>query len=72
MKPRAQDYFDRVSRERRCTIVTFSGFGPDNGLRALGDFNFYIAASHYGEVEAAHHMLGHFLTDTAAAAARGA
>ena len=59
-----------VARERGCTVVTFSGFRPDNPLRLLGDWNFYVAAEHYGEVEAAHHMLGHFLTDSAATAAR--
>jgi D-sedoheptulose 7-phosphate isomerase len=57
----------QVARERECTIVTFSGFRSDNPLRRLGDWNFYVAADHYGEVEAAHHMLGHFLTDSAAA-----
>jgi D-sedoheptulose 7-phosphate isomerase len=57
-----------MARDAGCRIVTLSGFEPDNGLRTLGDFNFYVASRHYGEVEAAHHMLGHFLTDTAAAA----
>ena len=59
-----------VARDAGCKIVTLSGFAPDNWLRALGDFNFYVASSHYGEVEAAHHMLGHFLTDAAATSAR--
>jgi D-sedoheptulose 7-phosphate isomerase len=58
-----------VARSVGSTIVTFSGFKPDNALRAMGDFNFYVASEHYGEVEAAHHMLGHFLTDNAAQAA---
>jgi len=59
-----------VARTAGCTVITLSGFRPDNPLRAMGDLNFYVAAEHYGEVEAAHHMLGHFLTDAAAEAAR--
>lgn len=47
-----------------CRIMTFSGFQPDNPLRSSGDINFYVASSHYGEVEVAHHALGHYLTDS--------
>lgn len=55
-----------AARQHRCGVVTFSGFEPDNPLRALGDVNFYVASREYGEVEVAHHALGHFLTDRAA------
>ena len=55
-----------AARDRACTVVTFSGFSPDNPLRGRGDRNFYVASSDYGEVEVAHHSLGHFLTDHAA------
>lgn len=58
-----------AARERGCRVVTFSGFRPDNPLRRLGDHNFYVASSEYGEVEVAHHSLGHFLTDRAGTAA---
>jgi hypothetical protein len=37
----------------------------------MGDWNFFVASVEYGEVEVAHHALGHFLTD-AATAAKGA
>lgn len=56
----------RAARRGGCSIVTFSGFLPDNPLRSMGDWNFYVASEHYGEVEVAHHALGHFLTDAAA------
>jgi len=57
----------RAGRAIGCRVLTFSGFRPDNPLRALGDYNFYVASDAYGEVEVAHHALGHFLTDHAAA-----
>ena len=54
-----------AARDHGCAVITFSGFDPDNPLRARGDLNFYIASDHYGMVEVAHHSLGHFLTDYA-------
>jgi D-sedoheptulose 7-phosphate isomerase len=56
----------REARRHDSHVVTFSGFRPDNPLRSLGDVNFYVASREYGEVEIAHHALGHFLTDQAA------
>ena len=53
-----------AAHEIGCTIMTFSGFQSDNPLRSLGHLNFYVASSHYGEVEVAHHALGHYLTDS--------
>lgn len=55
----------RAARARGAGVVTFSGFRADNPLRLLGDVNFYVASAHYGEVEVAHHALGHYLTDCA-------
>jgi D-sedoheptulose 7-phosphate isomerase len=55
-----------AARRHQCTVLTFSGFKPDNPLRLLGDLNFYVDSREYGEVEVAHHALGHFLTDRAA------
>lgn len=55
-----------AARRRACTVVTFSGFAAGNPLRSRGDRNFYVASSDYGEVEVAHHALGHYLTDHAA------
>ncbi|MCE9545034.1 MAG: SIS domain-containing protein [Planctomycetia bacterium] len=60
----------RAAKQRQVPVVTFTGFDPDNPLRQLGDWNFYVASRHYGEVEVAHHSLAHCLTDMAAAAAR--
>ena len=56
----------RASVDRGCQVVTLSGFGSDNPLRRLGDVNFHVPSEVYGEVEAAHATLAHFLVDSAA------
>ena len=50
-----------------CWVITLSGFAMDNPLRGMGHINFYVASSEYGEVEAAHSVVMHFLTDFASA-----
>jgi D-sedoheptulose 7-phosphate isomerase len=46
-----------AARANRMEIATFSGFQPDNLLRARGDVNFYVNSNQYGFVEVAHHAL---------------
>lgn len=46
-----------AARANRMAIATFSGFQPDNLLRARGDVNFYVNSNQYGFVEVAHHAL---------------
>lgn len=60
-----------AARQGGMTVLTMSGFSPDNPLRRLGDLNFHVASQSYGLVETAHSCLAHYITD-AAAAARGA
>lgn len=48
---------------KKCKVITFSGFSPDNPLRKLGDFNFYVPSTHYGFVEVAHQALIHCVLD---------
>lgn len=43
--------------------VTFSGFAPDNTLRAMGQINFYVPSHQYGFVETAHAALLHSILD---------
>ena len=52
-------------------LITLSGFRADNPLRQKGDFNFYIASSDYGQVEAAHAAVAHYLTDCCAMSGPG-
>ena len=56
----------KAAADRKCRIVTLSGFKPVNPLRSLGELNFYIGSESYGYVELAHSILCHYLTDRAA------
>lgn len=47
------------ARDNGYTVVTLSGFEPDNPLRALGDANLYVPAKDYGTVEIAHLAILH-------------
>ena len=57
----------RLARERRCRVLTFSGFKPTNRLRSIGDLNVYVPDPGYGYVEMTHSVVGHCITDLAAA-----
>lgn len=61
----------RMAQTRGCRVATFSGFRPDNPLRALGDINFHVPSMQYGHVELAHGVLAHQLTDRLLAGAAG-
>ena len=56
----------RAALNAGASLVTMSGFKPDNQLRSLGEVNLYVASSSYGYVETAHAAVGHYLTDAAA------
>lgn len=53
----------KASRERDCTVYTFSGFDADNPLRLLGDLNIHLASHEYGFVEVGHLALLHSVLD---------
>lgn len=53
----------QAARQKGCQVITLSGFKPDNPLRSLGDFNFYVPAQTYGAVEIVHHSICHCLLD---------
>jgi D-sedoheptulose 7-phosphate isomerase len=52
-----------AARQKQCRVITLSGFKPDNPLRSLGDYNFYVPAQTYGTVEIVHHSICHCLLD---------
>lgn len=54
----------KAARERKCHVVTFSGFKEDNPLRSKGDLNFYVPFKGYGPVEILHHSICHCILDT--------
>lgn len=58
----------RAAERLGLPVITFSGFDPDNGLRALGDLNFWVDSHDYSLVELAHESLAHHLSDGCVAA----
>ena len=46
-----------VAREKKCKIVTLSGFKANNSLSGLGDCNVYVSSMVYGIVESIHNMI---------------
>jgi D-sedoheptulose 7-phosphate isomerase len=48
----AADY----ARSRNLKVVTFTGFAPDNPLRALGNLNVWVESRAYNIVEMTHHV----------------
>jgi D-sedoheptulose 7-phosphate isomerase len=45
-----------TAKEMGLTLITLSGFRPDNPLRQTGDINFYADSKGYNIVEMAHHI----------------
>lgn len=54
----------RMARSKGGGVITLSGFNKDNILRSLGDINFYVPSSSYGQVEVIHHSICHCILDT--------
>ena len=50
-------------RELGGTVITLSGFAPDNPLRALGNLNIWLDARDYGMVEIGHQFVLHNVAD---------
>lgn len=48
---------------RGMSVVTLSGFAPDNPLRVLGDVNVWLDSRNYGQVEIGHQFVLHNLAD---------
>jgi D-sedoheptulose 7-phosphate isomerase len=53
----------KVARGMECTVMTLSGFTPDNPLRALGDMNLFLASDAYIFVEVGHMALCHAILE---------
>ena len=52
-----------AARAAGATVLTLSGFSPDNPLRQKGDMNFYVPNTLYGFVELAHLCICHAVLD---------
>jgi len=61
----------RMALLKGCKVISMSGFNKNNALHSLGDINFYVPSSSYGQVEVAHHSICHCLLDTIVSAGKG-
>lgn len=52
-----------AARDRKCGVVTLSGFSKSNPLRLLGDVNFHVPSDSYGVVEITHLTLLHAMLE---------
>jgi D-sedoheptulose 7-phosphate isomerase len=53
----------KVAKSLGMTVVTLSGFDPNNPLRECGKFNFHVASDRYGVVETTHLAICHAILD---------
>ncbi|WP_295851816.1 SIS domain-containing protein [uncultured Xylophilus sp.] len=62
---RSANMLAAVEAARTCgmQVLTLTGFGADNPLRATGDLNLWLPSSDYGEVEIGHLFVLHRLVD---------
>jgi D-sedoheptulose 7-phosphate isomerase len=51
------------ARDRGGVVITMSAMKPDNPLRTMGSFNFYVPADTYGLAETSHAAILHFWVD---------
>lgn len=53
----------KAAKEKKCSVITFSGFEENNPLRKEGLFNFYVSSNSYGFVEILHLFIIHSILD---------
>ena len=47
----------QTAKEKKCHVVTITGFRAGNTLRTLGEINIHVPSSEYGIVESIHNMI---------------
>lgn len=52
-----------IAKQKKCNVITLSGFEPNNKLRGTGDINFYVPSMKYGFVEVTHLAILHAILD---------
>ncbi len=52
-----------AARRKDMLVITFSGFKPDNRLRKIGNYNYYVPSAEYGFVELGHMIILHTVID---------
>ena len=53
----------KTAQEMECVTVTLSGFGENNAIRSMGDYNLYVPSKEYGIVESAHNAILQHVVD---------
>lgn len=53
----------QAAKQKHATVVTFTGFEPDNQVRKMGNVNVYVPCVKYGIVESIHNMMLQQLVD---------
>lgn len=46
-----------IARMKKATVITFTGFKPDNRVKQMGDINVYVPCEKYGIVESIHNLI---------------
>lgn len=46
-----------VVKAKKATVITFTGFKPDNKVKQQGDINVYVPCEQYGIVESIHNLI---------------
>lgn len=53
----------QAAKQKHATVVTFTGFKPDNQVRKMGNVNVYVPCEKYGIVESIHNLMLQQLVD---------
>ncbi len=57
-------YAIEAAKKKNASVITFTGFKPDNRARQLGDINVYVPCEKYGIVESIHNLILQQIVDT--------
>ena len=47
----------QTAKSKGATVITFTGFKPDNQAKGIGDINVYVPCEKYGIVESIHNLM---------------
>jgi len=53
----------QTAKQKKCRMITLSGFSPDNKIRSLGTINFFVPSFSYGFTEIIHQYILHSILD---------
>lgn len=53
----------KSAKGKGLSVITMSGFDPNNKLSSLGEINFFVPSREYGPVEVLHQFICHYILD---------